>query len=107
MSIPRRTLNIRMREAQPGAEQRKRWTRGTCLIGGDDDGGAEQRGDRVQLLAEDRGRLAEQDVTQHAAADARDGAEECACTGPSPNARALVAPVTQKTASPRASKSCT
>jgi hypothetical protein len=42
----------------------------------DDDRGADQRGDRVQPLLEHDGDLADEDVAEDAAADARDRAED-------------------------------
>src|SRR4051794_18391115 len=43
---------------------------------------AEQRGDGVELAAQDRGRLVEQDVAQHPAPDAGDRTEERGGHGP-------------------------
>ena len=69
----------------------------------DDDRGADQCGDRVQPLSEHDGDLADVDVAEDAAADARDRAEDDGGCGGEAVVECLVAPVTQK----RSSRACT
>src|SRR5829696_4851130 len=59
-----------------GADDRGCRTVGAGASCSDDDGGADQCGDRVQPLAEHDGDLADKDVAEDAAADARDRAED-------------------------------
>jgi hypothetical protein len=63
-------------DTQPGGEHRKRWVAAATLLRDDEDAGAEQCGDRVEIVAQDGRNLTEQHVAQDAAADAGDGAEQ-------------------------------
>jgi hypothetical protein len=69
----------------------------------DDDRGADQRGDRVKPLLEHDGDLADEDVAEDAAADAVIAPRMTAGAAARPWSSALLAPVTQKIASPAAS----
>jgi hypothetical protein len=72
-------------ETDCGADDRGCRTMGAGGGCPDDDRGADQRGDRVQPLLEHDGDLADEDVAEDAAADARDRAK---VTRPAPPATA-------------------